>query len=1060
MRITTSVRRGATVQSAMLVVSQTVMRHSRWGEWRVASRQCCVSVMLAVCTGSHHVRHPTWTWSDSFLALIASHHFRAGPTVRRDRTPDGWTEVDQEVSAPSASADFGVALTLLMRVAGLGPDGIRRKLGERRHLVGRSALYDWRNGRHLPEDDGALLEVIRICLAAARDRGAAVAPAPEDEQGWRELLAQARQARDEQTARTGANSPQQAAPTGHGLIIGEWDPVALGVHRAIGGGALPGYVQRPHDDLLRAVLDPGVTASRIVVLRGGSSTGKTRAAYEAIRERLPDWRVDHVQTPAVLAARINGGLAPRTVVWLDELRHFANHDTAIFGELNDLLARTQSVVVIATLWPAHWGAYTHYAPPLPGQPDNLAVLNQVLERLPELSGPDTKVIPSRGGVIDVPDRFTLPELVRAVQERNRAVIAAIRAAKAVGTPGMVAQYLAGVPDLERHYAGPGADPYGQAVITAAMDMARLGHAGPYPEALLRYAVVGYLDDSLRTANQDVWWDKSLQYEARELRGTVSALAPVPPTQATGVAGYRIADYLEQLGRRDRAALLGPASLWTAFAVCATGSADLARLGHSAYDRGRYRMAATLWKRAVEAGDRHVAPSLLDLMRRIDPKGADHVAKWIADRVSLDSPDPQHGAVSSLSSAEIGDAQIGEPLMRAEARTCPPASELSRDPGGHYRLDAVLLKRVVATDQPLSVLRLYRELRDVGYCEEAAALGRRFAAESSFKDPRGLADMYTDLREAGDHEAVSLLVARAVSERALRGLASRPVEYLWAAVDLIGAFYTAGETEAALALARQVAVEPGPISPQRSSGLSDLASITRRLPYACGPDGVRAVKATLLAHPVVSAALDNPRSVANRLSYLRFAEADEAVVALLNRDPASHVTLHNPGGVAELLVALREEGATADATSLAGRAAAEVALSDTAGVAVLLDVLGLRTLAEVLARRVAEHGDTADPAGAASLLRALIRLGFRRQAIEFADRAAQQSELADTEGVRELFVAMGHEAFGDALARLAERSVDAGFFAEARRVNSALAMISRFGLELDGTASPPWAWQDL
>lgn len=51
------------------------------------------------------------------------------------------------------------------------------------------------------------------------------------------------------------------------------------MHQVIGGGPMPAYVRRPHDELLRAVLDPAAPASRLVVVRGGSSTGKTRAAY-------------------------------------------------------------------------------------------------------------------------------------------------------------------------------------------------------------------------------------------------------------------------------------------------------------------------------------------------------------------------------------------------------------------------------------------------------------------------------------------------------------------------------------------------------------------------------------------------------------------------------------------------------------------------------------------------------------------------------------------------------------------------------------------------------------
>ncbi len=72
-----------------------------------------------------------------------------------------------------------------------------------------------------------------------------------------------------------------------------WDPVEFGVHHVIGGGPMPAYIRKSHDELLRAVLDPAVPASRLVVVRGGSSTGKTRAAYEAVADRLADRQLDY-----------------------------------------------------------------------------------------------------------------------------------------------------------------------------------------------------------------------------------------------------------------------------------------------------------------------------------------------------------------------------------------------------------------------------------------------------------------------------------------------------------------------------------------------------------------------------------------------------------------------------------------------------------------------------------------------------------------------------------------------------------------------------------------------
>ena len=61
---------------------------------------------------------------------------------------------------------------------------------------------------------------------------------------------------------------------------------------------MPAYIRRPHDELLRAILDPAVAASRLVVVRGGSSTGKTRAAYDAVVGQLADCQLDYPLDPS------------------------------------------------------------------------------------------------------------------------------------------------------------------------------------------------------------------------------------------------------------------------------------------------------------------------------------------------------------------------------------------------------------------------------------------------------------------------------------------------------------------------------------------------------------------------------------------------------------------------------------------------------------------------------------------------------------------------------------------------------------------------------------------
>ena len=173
------------------------------------------------------------------------------------------------------------------------------------------------------------------------------------------------------------------------------------------------------------------------------------------------------------------------MVWLNELRHYADAEggTDALARLTELLGENSRIIVITSLWPEFWKAYTADNFDRPGSRDPAAATRGLLRPLPDLSELTSAAVnPSQGGVIDVPGRFTHDDLTQAHQCHDPIIEEAIKAAHNDGSDGEVTQYLAGVPDLLNHYGGRGADPYGQAVITAAMDAARLGRIGPYPAA--------------------------------------------------------------------------------------------------------------------------------------------------------------------------------------------------------------------------------------------------------------------------------------------------------------------------------------------------------------------------------------------------------------------------------------------------------------------------------------------------------------------------------------------------------------------------------------------------
>jgi hypothetical protein len=810
--------------------------------------------------------------------------------------------------------------------------------------------------------------------------------------------------------------PAKVKPV-YGRPVQDWDPVELGVHPVIGGGQLPVYVCRPHDELLRAMLDPAVPASRLVVVRGGSSTGKTRAAYEAVAAQLADWQLDYPLDPGALTARLATGIPPRTVLWLGELRQYADTEDgpAVLGRLADLL-NGKGHLVITTMWPEQWAAYTAAAGARAGNADPVGTAGQLLERLPELTGRDpARINPARGGVMDIPDHFTPAELEAAAHTGDAVLTAAVAAAASTGQDGQVTQFLAGVPDLLRRHAGPGGDPYGQAIITAAMDAARLGHDSRLPAPLLQDAAVGYLSSSQRTAEMTSWRDTALAWAAAELRGAVRALQPVPPATGTGVAGYQIADYLDQQGRRTRQDQLGPSSLWDAFTAHATSADDLNRLGRAARDRGLYRHAAALWTAAVALGDTGAAGSLIGHLRRVNPGDTMRAADWVASRISLDDP----GQVASLLEAlrEAGAAEAIRALLK-------------RDPSEQASLDS-----------SSGVIALIRALGEADAVAAARALAMRAADQASLADAGDFAWLLQQLGTAGADSAVRILLARKparqVSLSNAGDVGSLLQELLRAGAD--------GQVRALLAR-----------DPAKHAGLGntgDVAWLLRQLRVAGAGGQIR----TLLARdPAGHASLEHPDYVAEMLLELCEVNADDAARTLTTRI----TDLYDPGDIAWVLEMLREAGADDAVRVLAIQAAGRVNLDDPGEVARLLTELREarvdKAVDVLLARDPARNASLSDPGGVAQLLKALRESGDDPAVRTLlASEPAGQVDLGDPAGVSSLLMELQAAEDDDAADTLTARAANAGMFEVFPDERSRYP----FGREPDETPSQAWNWKE-
>lgn len=409
-------------------------------------------------------------------------------------------------------------------------------------------------------------------------------------------------------------------------------PVALGVHRALSAGVdlpmLTEYVPRPHDGRLEKIIDRAGRMSAVVALVGDSCTGKTRALWEAVRSLPGTWRVWRPADPLGLhEGLVNGRVAPRTVVWLDDAHEYLDPErTELAGDnaarLRDLTVdpRARPVLVAATFWLDEWRRLSTDPGevPRPHQRHHAEGLAQV------------------AALLEAADRIPIPQCfagddLEAMREASagdvRLAVGLTRAAAgktALGAAGKrITQYLAGAQQLLDWYETAG--PPARALIDSAIDARRFGHDNRLPQRFLTEAAEGYIDDADWGRFSDVWPATALTSATVKWRRLVSPLTPVRPRRGETMPDepeYQLADVLEQAGASARKFTVPPDEFWTAAARYAHSDA-LGKLADAAQARGRYRDSAALYLKTGSA-------RALGLLAELREQAGDRVA---ADRLA-------------------------------------------------------------------------------------------------------------------------------------------------------------------------------------------------------------------------------------------------------------------------------------------------------------------------------------------------------------------------------------------------------------------------------------------
>ena len=885
-----------------------------------------------------------------------------------------------------------------------------------------------------------------------------------------------------------APSPVVVVPAGR-LLAEVRDPFALEVHRPVqpddplpglpGLPDLPAYVPRRHDAKLAAVVRAAAGGSSgIATLVGGSSAGKTRACWEALEplRQAGGWRLWHPRDPGRPEATLRElpEVGPRTVVWLNEAQEYlsGNDGERVAAGLRTLLAdpARAPALVLGTLWPEHHASLTR---------NPAAQARQLLD----------------GTVIQVPAAFTgadLAALGQAAKADPRLAQAAERA-----EDGQVTQYLAGAPALiERFRAAP---PAAKALILAAMDARRLGAGPALPLAFLEDAAPGYLPGAEWDALGEDWAEQALDYTAvpcKGARGPLTRIRPRPagsgrnrggpgPVPAAGTA-YRLADYLDQHGRAERAEEMPPREFWTAAAASADGD-DQRALGDAARARGLYQDAARLRKNASAHGSARAAQALISTLLALHPDDV-RPAQWAADRVDVRNPFEVAHLLEAMRQAGAAE-QVNAVASRAadhadlsDLHAVAHLLEAMRQAGAGEQAHTLASRAADHADlsRPRDVARLLDSLRETGAAEQATAVAIRAADHADLSDlgdvaflldtmvragtaeqatilaahaadhadlsdPFGAAHLLDSMPQAGAAERVGAVATRAVGQADL----SDPV----GAARLLNSMQAAGAAEQASALTTRAAGHAGLSIPVRvavlldtmqQDGAAEQAAALARRAVDCTdlsdpgdvaallrsmPQAGRAEQAAALARRAADHAeradLGDPRRAADLLDVMRQVGAAEPATALATR-AATDARLSHLSHVARLLDSMREMGATKQVSALATRAAGYVGLSDLFGLAVLLDSMREAGAAEqvtALARRAAHDADLSDPFAAAKLLDSMREAGAAEQAIALARRAAGHADLSDLFGAAVLLDRMREMGAADQVTALARRAAD-------------------------------------